>query len=68
MEIKTAEDFLIEIDRLHGDDTVHATKEEIIEIMTDFAKQFVEFGIEDLNNQSEYQSEAYLKHLKSLIK
>lgn len=37
--MKTAEQLLIEIDRLHGDDTVHATKEEILEIMEEYKNQ-----------------------------
>jgi len=44
MEIKTAEEVLNEIDRLHMDDTVHATKEEIIEIMIEYAKQFIDLA------------------------
>lgn len=72
MEIKTAEEFLLEIDRLHEDDTVHATKEEIFEIMVEFSKQFIDLAAKEIWEQSYLAERNYNKkiilNIKQLIK
>lgn len=72
MKIETAEDYLIEIDKIYGDDTVHATKEEIIEIMVAFAKQFIDLAAENIFNKSLSTEKHYNKqsilYIKELIK